>query len=92
MDQVSGCGQHVHSIARKEFFSILASVVEKLKTREDDKEIKMIINAFYWSYTGADLLELAKINLFEVLAEGDGSRTNPIRMAWGHMLEQSADQ
>ena len=67
MDKVSGCGENVHSIARKEFFSILGSAVQKLKTSADESNINHIINAFYWSYKSADLIELSKINIFKVL-------------------------
>jgi hypothetical protein len=91
MDKVSGCGENVHTIARKEFFSILNSAIIVLHKTESDVEIMHVIDAFYWSYRSADLLELSKINIFKVLSEGDGSKINPLRLAWGHLLKQTKD-
>ena len=92
MNKVSGCGENVHAIARKEFFSILKRAIEVLKKATEEKEINHILDAFYWSYKSADLLELAKLDIFKVLQEGDGSRLNPLRLAWGHILRQRKDE
>jgi len=92
MKKVSGCGEIVHTIARKEFFSILKTATQKLKEEKDEKNISHILDVFYWSYSSADLQELAKIDIFKVLQEGDGNRLNVLRTSWGHILRQKKDE
>ena len=55
MNKVSGCGEIVHAIARKEFFSILQTATQRLKEEKDEKNISHILDIFYWSYSSADL-------------------------------------
>lgn len=91
MNQVEGCGEIVHKIARKEFFSILTQAAQRLKKATSDDSIMPILDIFYWQYSSEDLQELANTRIFNVLHEGDGTLFNPLRRAWGHRLYYSYD-
>ena len=54
-----------------------------LKTVNEKDKLIHLINALCWSYTRADHEMIARLKIFKVLSEGDGSRRNLLRNAWG---------
>ena len=94
IDKVEGCGEIVHSIARKEFFKVIESVISRLRKADLDtksSEICHLIDALYWSYKSSDLPALARLQVFRVLQDGNGQRFNKLRLSWGLTLEENAN-
>lgn len=50
LDNIKGQGTHLETLSRRNFFDILASLVEKLRASKDEYEIKSIINSLKWKF------------------------------------------
>ena len=87
LDDTKGQGIHLESQSRKYFFEILGSFIQRLKVSKDEKEIKTILNALKWKFTGRDHGDLAQLNIFTLLHKGNGEKDNKLRKAWGRKVE-----
>jgi len=61
LEDITGCGMHVESHARKHFFVIINGLVTYLKKATDENEIKAILNALKWKYSARDHTFLNKM-------------------------------
>ena len=91
LDDAKGQGIHLESQSRKFFFDILGALVRRLKVSKDQKEIKSIINALKWKYTGRDHGDLAELKIFSVLHKGNGEKDNKLRQAWGRKVSAACE-
>ena len=62
-------------------------MIQRLKVSKDEKEIKAILNALKWKFTGRDHGDLVKLNIFTLLHKGNGEKDNKLRKAWGRKVE-----
>lgn len=82
-DTMVGQGTHIETLARSSFFGIYGTLVQLLKTSKEDKEIKLVLNALKWKFSGRDHGELAHVKVFAALHKGDGEKDNKLKKAWG---------
>jgi hypothetical protein len=87
LDDAKGQGIHLETQSRKFFFEILGTLVQRLKVSKDQKEIKNILDALKWKYTGRDHHDLAQLKIFAALHKGNGDKDNKLRKAWGQKLD-----
>jgi len=64
LDDTKGQGIHLESASRKHFFEILGAFTQRLKVSKDEKEIKTLLNALKWKFTGRDHGDLCQLNIF----------------------------
>jgi len=88
LNNIQGCGNHIEFQIRTHFFSVLKSILAKLKKTKDEKEAIRLLDALQWKFQGRDFMNLQDIDLFKILRFGDGSRKNILKRAWGHALKQ----
>lgn len=86
LDDLKGCGLHLEDLAREHFFAILRGLVRQLKEAKEEAEIKAVLNALKWKFLARDHASLRSLDLFRTLHEGDGSKDNKLRKAWGRPL------
>lgn len=91
LDDAKGQGIHLESQSRKFFFEILSALVQRLKVSKDQKEIKNILNALKWKFTGRDHGDLAELKIFSVLHKGNGEKDNKLRKAWGRKVSAACE-
>lgn len=60
--------------------------MNRLKTSKDEKQIKELIGALRWKFTGRDHRNLANLNLFTVLHRGNNDKDNLLKKAWGRNI------
>jgi len=86
-NDVKGCGEHITSHLRENFYQIFNGIITQLKNTIDETEIKYLIGCLKWQF-GADEHEpLVNSKIMDLLKEGNGGETrekNPIKFAWGH--------
>ena len=87
LDDTKGQGIHLETQSRKHFFEILGAFMQRLKISKDEQEIKTVLNAMKWKFTGRDHGDLAQLNLFSVLHKGNAGKDNKLRKAWGRKVE-----
>lgn len=64
LDDAKGQGIHLERQSSKFFFEILSALVQRLKASTDKKEIKCILSALKWKFTGRDHGDLAELKIF----------------------------
>lgn len=89
LDDLTGQGIHLETLAGKFFFKIIKTLVLRLKESKDDTEIKILLNALKWTYTARDHKELVQLGLFSVLHKGTNEKDNKLKKTWGHKLKVS---
>lgn len=87
LDDTKGQGIDLESKSRQYFFEILSALIQRLKVSKDEKEIKAILNALKWKFTGRDHGDLARLNIFSLLHKGNGEKDNKLRKAWGRKVD-----
>lgn len=87
LDDTAGQGIHLEARSRQHFFEILGSLVARLKASKVEKEIKVLLNAFKWSYTARDHGELVQLNLFSVLHKGSNDADSLLKKSWGRKVK-----
>lgn len=88
LDNIQGCGNHIEGRVRNYFFSVLKSVLARLKSTKAKDEAICLLDAVQWHFSGRDFQSLSNLNIFKILRVGDGKRKNILKRAWGHALKQ----
>jgi hypothetical protein len=83
LSNITGCGNHLESQVRVNFFSIIRSILDKIKISRSKKQIIRLLDALRWQFWGRDHSALIELQVFKVLRVGDGENKHPIRFAWG---------
>ena len=87
LDDVKGQGIHLETQARKYFFELVFSLVNRLRDSKDVDEILAILDAVKWNYSARDHEFLIKSNIFTVLHRGNGKFDNLIARSWGKPMD-----
>ena len=74
---------------RKQFFEVIKTVISKIKEERSTDHVKSLLSALMWDFRGVDFDYLAKFDIFDMLHNGDGTRSHPLRAAWGRQLRQA---
>jgi hypothetical protein len=82
MDGMDNCGDSTEREIRQNFFQIIEMIARKVKVaRTYYKNYIHLINGLAWGYRAKDLENLAKLRVFELLKNGDGTSDHPFRNA-----------
>ena len=61
--------------------------MRQLKESKDEAEIKSVLNALKWKFLARDHVSLRQLEIFKILHEGDGTKDNKLKKAWGRPLK-----
>lgn len=91
LDDVTGQGIHLETLSQKYFFQTIKTLVTRLKTCKNEKQIKVLLNALKWTYTARDHKDLVQLGLFTTLHKGSNDKDNLLKKSWGRNLKISSD-
>ena len=85
LDGLSGCGDRIEDGIRSHFLKLIEKIILRIQLSKQKQNMVYLVEGLAWNYNPQDFDFLIKLNLLDVLRQGDGTIYHSAKRSWGLM-------